>query len=82
MMNHHAATTLAHQLTVQRFAKGTPRSDAYRAGFRNLIYSQATGTAMPYMYPAGGTHFDAYYAGADEARPVWAEYLQTEGAPA
>ncbi len=78
MMTPNAARALADALTKNRFAKGTLRSEPYRLGFYNLIYCRAAGTALPELYPAGSAYFDAYHAGADAARPEWADYLQNE----
>lgn len=78
MMNLPSAKALADQLATERFAIGDARSDAYKLGFKDLIVCRAAGTTLPRVYAAGSLQFDAYHAGCDDARHVWAMRLERE----
>lgn len=82
MMTPTAAAKLAEQMTAERFAIGDARSSVYKLGFHNMIISRATGAPMTRVYAAGTVQFDAYYAGADDGRNVWAIRTERERAAA
>lgn len=59
----------AAEIFKDRFNYGTPRSEAYKRGFRDRVQKVATGgkhvPSRP--YPPGSPHFDAYGAGFEHA---------------
>lgn len=55
----------------------TPRSRAYMIGTKELLLARAGFPTPACPYSAGTAEFDAYFAGADEGRGIWARH-QTE----
>lgn len=52
-----------------------PRSEAYRLGVEKALETASTGTLLPDLYHAGTPRYDAFHAGADEGRAIWARHI-------
>lgn len=69
---------LIEQLMQARFAigYGEPRSDAYKNGTRSIFQQRIIGGRIgPLPYPAGSAKADAYFAGQQDGRALFAAYL-------
>ena len=69
------AAALVEQLMKSAFDRPRdPRSEAYKTGAKALLMRRATGQPLYLPYSPGSTEFDAYQAGMDEGRAIWAAY--------
>lgn len=67
------------KLYAENFPPSRPmRSAAYRLGASLAMCVAATGKGMPGMYEAGSVAFDAFHAGADEGRAIWARHVAAQ----
>ncbi|MYM65453.1 hypothetical protein GTP45_01220 [Pseudoduganella sp. FT55W] len=55
-----------------------PRSEAYRLGVEKALETASSGTMLPDLYEAGTVAYDAFHAGADEGRAIWARHIATK----
>lgn len=54
------------------------RSQAYRLGVEKALETASAGMQLPELYDAGTQAFDAFHAGADEGRAIWARHIATK----
>jgi hypothetical protein len=54
------------------------RSQAYRLGVEKALETASGGVMLPDLFEAGTQGFDAYHAGADEGRAIWARHIATK----
>lgn len=52
-----------------------PRSEAYRLGVEKALETASSGNPLPNLYHAGTPRYDAFHAGADEGRAIWARHI-------
>jgi len=51
-----------------------PRSDAYKLGVRALLVSRSTKSVFVDRFAPGSVESDAFHAGVDEGRAIWANH--------
>lgn len=51
-----------------------PRSDVYKLGARSLLVSRATQSELTCYFRPGSVEFDAFFAGVDEGKAIWASH--------
>lgn len=51
-----------------------PRSYPYKLGAFSLLASRATNTPLARPYAPGTVDFDAFHAGVDEGKAIWARH--------
>ena len=67
---------LIEQAMQARFSSGYPRSAAYKNGTRSIFQQRIIGGRIgPLPYPAGSAKADAYFAGQQDGRALFAAYL-------
>jgi hypothetical protein len=54
------------------------RSHAYRMGVEKALEVASSGAMLPELFEVGTVAYDAYYAGADEGRAIWARHIATK----
>lgn len=74
---------LIEQLMRNAFAPGrAPRSNEYKEGVRAVLNQRFVGKPLACPHKAGTASFDAFFAGVDEGRSIWAEHAQETRAAA
>lgn len=73
-------TTPAQRIHAERFRSGTPRSDAYKAGFMAALRKWLEGVPVAMPQAWGTAEADAFIAGKD-AGYAHLEYLASMGDP-
>jgi hypothetical protein len=57
--------TTAQRIHAERFRYGTPRSDAYKAGFCAALRKRLEGVSVVQPFEWGTAHADAFSSGVD-----------------
>lgn len=74
---------LIEQLMHSAFAPSrAPRSNEYKEGVRAVLRQRFVGKPLACPHKAGTASFDAFFAGADEGRSIWAQHAQAMRAAA
>ncbi|UGQ45097.1 hypothetical protein [Massilia endophytica] len=69
------------QLLAKAFCPGSGRmhrSDEYKAGVRAILLTHFVGKPLGCPYKIGTSGADAFFAGVDEGRTIWAEYQRVQ----
>lgn len=73
-----AGDLVEHLMTLAFNRPRAPRSAAYKAGARALLYSRATQSPLARLYAPGTAEFDAFHAGVGEGREIWSSQMRKE----
>lgn len=54
------------------------RSNEYRAGVKAVLMARLTNKPLAQPFKRGTTEADAFFAGTDEGRVIWAEHIRAQ----